>query len=190
AGVIDRDDVLRARDTIAGRLHRTPVLSSRSLGPDVFLKAELFQKTGSFKPRGALNKLASLSDEEKRRGVITISAGNHAQAVAWACASEGVDALVVMWSGVSAQKLAATQGYGASVDTAAADPAEAFDRLRVLQTETGRTLIHPFDDPLVQAGQGTVGLEIEEDLDGLDTIVVSVGGGGLVSGIAAAVGCR
>src|SRR4029079_9207889 len=88
ARVIDRDDVLRARDTIAGRLHRTPVLSSRSLGPDVFLKAELFQKTGSSRPRAALNKLASLSDEEKRRGVITISAGNHAQAVAWACASE------------------------------------------------------------------------------------------------------
>jgi threonine dehydratase len=188
--MLSRDDVLRARETIAGRLHRTPVLTSRTLGAHVFLKAELFQKTGSFKPRGVLNKLAALSPEEKARGVIAISAGNHAQAVAWGAAAEGIDALVVMWADASAQKIAGTRGYGAAVDTEAAGPTEAFERLAQLQAETGRTLVHPFDDPVVQAGAGTVGLEIEEDVDGVDTIVVPVGGGGLVAGIAAAVGCR
>jgi threonine dehydratase len=188
--VVGRDDVFRARETIAGRLHRTPTFSSRTLGDGVFLKAELFQKTGSFKPRGVLNKLASLSVEEKRRGVITISAGNHAQAVAWAAGAEEIDALVVMWADASAQKIAAARGYGATVDTEAPGPAEAFERLHELQVETGRTLVHPFDDPVVQAGAGTVALEIEEDVDGLDAIVVPTGGGGLVAGIASAVRCR
>jgi threonine dehydratase len=188
--VVSRDDVLRARETIAGRLHRTPTFSSRTLGDGVFLKAELFQKTGSFKPRGVLNKLASLSEAEKRRGVITISAGNHAQAVAWAAAAEGIDALVVMWADASEQKIAAARGYGATVDTEAPGPAEAFERLAALQAESGRTLVHPFDDPVVQAGAGTVALEIEEDVAGLDTIVVPVGGGGLVAGIAATARCR
>jgi threonine dehydratase len=185
--MLSRDDVLAARAAIGDRLHRTPTLSSRTLGDGVFLKAELFQKTGSFKPRGVLNKLATLGEEERRRGVITISAGNHAQAVAWACAAEGIDALVVMWQGASEQKIAATRGYGAAVDTEAADPTEAFERLRALEAESGRALVHPFDDPRVQAGQGTVGLEIVEDLGAVDTIVVPVGGGGLVAGIAAAV---
>jgi threonine dehydratase len=185
--VIDRQDVLAARKRIGDRLHRTPTFSSRTLGDGVFLKAELFQKTGSFKPRGVLSKLATLSHEEKRRGVIGISAGNHAQALAWGAAAEGVDALLVMWRDASAAKIAATEGYGATVDTSAADPTEAFARLAELQAETGRTLVHPFDDPIVQAGAGTVGLEIAEDVDGVDTIVVAVGGGGLVAGIAAAV---
>jgi threonine dehydratase len=188
--VVNRDDVLRARDAIAGRLHRTPVFSSQTLGDDVHLKAELFQKTGSFKPRGVLNKLASLTPEEKRRGVITTSAGNHAQAVAWAAAVEGIDALIVTWASASPQKIAATREYGATVDMEAADPAEAFERLAELQASSGRTLVHPFNDPTVQAGAGTVGLEIEEDVPGLDTVLVPVGGGGLISGIAAAVSCR
>jgi threonine dehydratase len=188
--VISRDDVLAARETIGYRLHRTPTLTSRSLGDRVFLKAELFQKTGSFKPRGVLNRLARLTPDERARGVITISAGNHAQAVAWGGAAAGVDALVVMWSDASAQKVAAARAYGATVDTAAPGPAEAFERLAELQAETGRTLVHPFDDPVVQAGAGTVGLEIVEDVPGVDTIVVPVGGGGLVTGIAAAVDCR
>jgi threonine dehydratase len=122
--------------------------------------------------------------------VITISAGNHAQAVAWGAAAEGLDALVVMWADASVQKIAATRAYGAAVDTEAPDPTAAFARLAKLQAETGRTLVHPFDDPVGQAGAGTVGLEIEEDAPGLDVIVVPVGGGGLVAGIAAAVGCR
>jgi threonine dehydratase len=186
--------VLTARETIAGRVHRTPTLTSASLarevGAPVYLKAELFQRTGSFKPRGVLNKLTSLSPEEKTRGVIGISAGNHAQALAYASALEGVDALVVMWQGASEQKLEATRNYGATVDLQATDPAEAFDRLHELIDETGRTLVHPFDDPLVIAGQGTVGLELTEDAPEADVVVVPVGGGGLVSGIVTAVDAR
>lgn len=184
--MVERADVERAAGVIAGRLHRTPTLSCRTLGPDAFLKAELFQRTGSFKPRGVLNKLASLTKEEKERGVITISAGNHAQAVAWASAEEGLDALVVMYGGASPAKVAATREYGAAVDQEAADAREAFERLEALIVETGRTLVHPFDDPLVIAGQGTVGLEILEDVPGVETIVVPIGGGGLISGIATA----
>lgn len=188
--VVTRDDVLAAREAIAGRLHRTPVFSSATLGPGVFLKAELFQRTGSFKPRGVLTKLASLSEEEKRRGVISISAGNHAQAVAWGGAREGIDALLVMWRGASEAKIAATRGYGAAVDLEAGAPAEAFERLDALIAETGRTLVHPFDDPYTIAGQGTVGLEILEDVPGVDTILVPVGGGGLIAGITTAVAGR
>jgi threonine dehydratase len=157
--VVDRDDVERARARIGDRLLRTPTLRSTSLGAR--LKCELFQRTGSFKSRGALNKLSTLSDDEKRRGVIAISAGNHAQAVAYAAAAEGVDALVVMWASASPQKIAATRGYGATVDLTAHDPTSAFARLDELIAETGRTLVHPFDDPVVLAGAGTVGLEIE-----------------------------
>jgi threonine dehydratase len=185
------DDVLAARETIAGRLHRTPLLSSATLsaiaGAEVHLKAELFQRTGSFKPRGVLNKLASLSADEKARGVISISAGNHAQALAYAAASEGIDALVVMWETASEAKAAAARGYGATVDTEAPDIPAAFERLDRLTEETGRTLVHPYDDPLVMAGQGTVGLEIVEDVPDVDVVLVQVGGGGLVSGIATAV---
>jgi threonine dehydratase len=171
-------------------VRRTPTLSSRTLGPQVFLKAELLQRTGSFKPRGVLTKLAALSDEEKASGVIAISAGNHAQAVAWAAAEEGLDALVVMWSGASEAKIAATRGYGAAVDLEASGPAEAFERLALLLDETGRTLVHPFDDPLTIAGQGTVGLEILEDVEGVETIVVPIGGGGLIAGVAVAAAGR
>jgi threonine dehydratase len=189
--LLSLDDVHRARERIAGRLHRTPLLSSRTLservGADVHLKAELFQRTGSFKPRGVLNKLATLSDDEKRRGVISISAGNHAQALAYASAVEEIDALVVMWQTASPMKIAAARGYGATIDTQAPDIPSAFERLDELIAETGRTLVHPYDDPLVMAGQGTVGLEILEDLPEADVVLVQVGGGGLVSGIATAV---
>ena len=184
--IVSRDDVERAAGVIQAHLLRTPTLACRSLGPDVFLKAELFQKTGSFKPRGVLTKLASLTPEEKARGVITISAGNHAQAVGWGAAQEGLDALVVMWRGADEAKVAATRGYGAAVDLESSGPREAFDRLDVLVEETGRTLVHPFDDPLTIAGQGTVGLEILEEFPDVDVIVVPIGGGGLVSGVAVA----
>jgi threonine dehydratase len=184
--VISVDDVRAARETIGDDLHRTPVFSSRTLGPNVFLKAELFQRTGSFKPRGVLNKLRSLSDDERARGVIGVSAGNHAQALAYGAAVEGLDALLVMWRTASPAKVEATRGYGAEVDLVAEGPETVFDRLHELIEETGRTLVHPFDDPLVAAGQGTVGLEIAEDVPGVDTVVVPVGGGGLISGIAAA----
>jgi threonine dehydratase len=186
--VVDRSDVVRARETIGARLARTPLLSSRALGAR--LKCELFQRTGSFKPRGALAKLSALTPDEKQRGVIAISAGNHAQAVAFAAAEEGIDALVVMWTGASELKIAATRGYGAQVDLAADGPSEAFERLARLQLETGRVLVHPFDDPVVIAGAGTVGLEIEEDAPDADAVIVPVGGGGLISGIQAAIGAR
>jgi threonine dehydratase len=184
----NRDDAERARATIGHRLPRTPLLSSRTL--NARLKCELFQRTGSFKSRGALNKISSLTAEEKARGVIAISAGNHAQATAYAAATEGIDALVVMWQGASEQKLTATRGYGATVDLEATGPGDAFARLDELIEQTGRTLVHPFDDPLVLAGAGTVGLEIEADAPDADAIIVPVGGGGLISGIQIAVGAE
>ncbi len=189
--LLSLDDVHRARERIGDRLHRTPLLGSATLSEqvdaDVRFKAELFQRTGSFKPRGVLNKLATLSEEEKRRGVISISAGNHAQALAYAATVEGIDALVVMWQTASPMKIAAARGYGATIDTEAADIPAAFERLDELIETTGRTLVHPYDDPLVMAGQGTVGLEILEDAPEADVVLVQVGGGGLVSGIATAV---
>jgi len=189
--LLSLDDVYRARERIDGRLHRTPMLTSRTIselvGADVRFKAELLQKTGAFKPRGVLNKLATLTDEEKARGVISISAGNHAQALAYASAVEGIDALVVMWQTASAMKIAAARAYGATVDDSPPDIPAAFEHLDRLIEETGRTLVHPYDDPLVMAGQGTVGLEMLEDVPEADVVVVQVGGGGLVSGIATAV---
>ena len=134
--LLSLDDVYRARERIADRLHRTPLLSSATLSSrtdaDVHFKAELFQRTGSFKPRGVLNKLATLSAEEKERGVISISAGNHAQALAYASAVEGIDALVVMWQTASPMKIAAARGYGATIDTEAPDIPTAFERLEEL----------------------------------------------------------
>jgi threonine dehydratase len=189
--VISLDDVYRARERIGDRLHRTPMLSSATLskqvGADVRFKAELLQRTGAFKPRGVLNKLATLTEDEKKRGVISISAGNHAQALAYASAVEGIDALVVMWKTASPMKISAARGYGATIDTEAADIPSAFERLEELIESTGRTLVHPYDDPYVMAGQGTVGLEMLEDAPEADVVLVQVGGGGLVSGIATAV---
>jgi threonine dehydratase len=189
--LISLDDVYRARERIDGRLHRTPMLSSATLSKqvnaDVVFKAELLQRTGAFKPRGVLNKLATLTDEEKERGVISISAGNHAQALAYASAVEGIDALVVMWQTASPMKIAAARGYGATIDTEAPDIPSAFARLEELIESTGRTLVHPYDDPLVMAGQGTVGLEMVEDAPDTEVVLVQVGGGGLISGIATAV---
>ncbi|HKC21217.1 MAG TPA: pyridoxal-phosphate dependent enzyme, partial [Gaiellaceae bacterium] len=125
--------------------------------------------------------------EDKGRGVISISAGNHAQALAYASAVEGIDALVVMWETASPMKIAAARGYGATIDTEAPDIPAAFERLDELIESTGRTLVHPYDDPLVMAGQGTVGVEMLEDAPEADVVLVQVGGGGLVSGIATAV---
>ena len=192
--MISIEDVERASRTIAGRVHRTPLDRSHTLseivGTNALLKEELFQRTGSFKVRGALNRLEELTTDERSNGVISISAGNHAQAVAWAAREAGLDALIVMWRGADEAKVAATLGYGAAVDQEAADPTEAFARLAELHAETGRTLVHPFDDDAVIAGQGTVGLEILEDCPAADVVVVPVGGGGLVSGIATAVKAR
>jgi threonine dehydratase len=189
--VLELADVEAARERIGDRLHRTPTFSSATLnelvGANVSLKAELFQKTGSFKPRGVLTNLAALGHDERARGVISVSAGNHAQAVAWGAAAEGISALLVMWQGASEAKIAATRAYGAEVELGPRDGAEAFERLGQMVEETGRTFIHPFDHRLTIAGQGTVGLEIVEDVPDVDVVVVPVGGGGLISGIATAV---
>ena len=192
--MISRDDVLAAREAIGGRLHHTPTFTSRALsaatGARAFLKAELFQRTGSFKPRGVVTKLASLPPEEKARGVVTWSAGNHAQAVAYAAVLEAIDCLVVMSRGASPLKVEATRSYGADVDLEASNHAAAYERLLQIVEDTGRIFIHPFDDPYVMAGQGTVGLEIAEAVPDADLVVVPVGGGGLIAGIATAVDCR
>ena len=181
---VSREDVERARAVLAGRIHRTPTFSSAALG--VSLKAELFQKTGSFKARGALNRVAALTPDERRRGVVTWSAGNHAQGVAWAAREEGVDCLVQMWEGVSPLKVEATRGYGATVDLSPPDPAAAYDRALTLAEEQGRVFVHPHSDSLVVAGHGTLALELLEDVPELEAVVVGVGGGGLVAGIVTA----
>jgi threonine dehydratase len=187
---VERDAIARAAEVIRGRLHRTPLLSCRTLGERSYLKAELFQKTGSFKPRGMLNRIAALSSDEKARGIVTWSAGNAAQGAAFAAAAEGIPCTVFMWATANPLKVAATRGYGAEVDLTAASPAEAHELLLAYVEETGRTFVHPFDDPVLQAGHGTLGLEVLEDLPDVATIVVPVGGGGLIAGVASAVDCR
>jgi threonine dehydratase len=187
---IEHDAISRAAEVIRGRLHRTPLLSCRTLGERTFLKAELFQKTGSFKPRGMLTRIAALSADEKARGIVTWSAGNAAQGAAFAAAAEGIPCTVFMWATANPLKVAATRGYGAEVDLSAQSPAEAHELLLAFVEETGRTFAHPFDDPVLQAGHGTLGLEVLEDLPEVATIVVPVGGGGLIAGVASAVDCR
>lgn len=181
-------DISNARDVIAGRLHRTPTVSSgypsRQCHANVFLKLELFQKTGSFKPRGVLNALAALDAPARARGVISLSAGNHAQALAWGATSLGIRSTIVMPNTAQHSKIEATRGYGGEVVLTHADLLET---CLTIQRERGLTLIHPFDDPRVIAGQGTVGLELVEDVPNVDLVLVACGGGGLLSGVAAAV---
>jgi threonine dehydratase len=154
------------------------------VGAPIHLKLELFQKTGSFKPRGVLNRLANLTDAERQRGLITLSAGNHAQAVAWAAREYGVKATVVMPTRATQAKVDATRGYGGDVLQTDGDLlATALE----LQRDRNLTLVHPFDCPFVIAGQGTLGLEILEQVPDVETVLVGVGGGGLISGVAAAV---
>jgi len=167
------------------------MLSSRTLsertGTRVHLKAELFQRTGSFKPRGVLAKVESLTAEERRRGVVTWSAGNAAQAVAWAAAAAGIDCRVFMWRTASPLKVAATRGYGAEVELEAENAAEAYERLLEHVERTEAVFVHPFDDPVLHAGHGSVGLEVIEDVPEVSTVVVPIAGGGLISGVATAV---
>jgi threonine dehydratase len=186
-GLVTLDDVRAAARRLAGRVHRTPVLRSRSLGEAwgvrLDLKAEVFQRTGSFKPRGALNKVLTLPDADRARGVITLSAGNAGAAVAYAAASVGVPGTVVMPTTAVPAKVAACRAYGADVVLTDGDLVDTY-----LDTvaRTGRVPVHPFDDPAVVAGTGTVGLEIAEDVPDAEVVLVPVGGGGLVSGVAAA----
>ncbi len=186
-GLIGLDDVRAAADRIAGRVHRTPVLRSTSLGElwgvRLDLKAEVFQRTGSFKARGALNKVLSLPAEQRATGVITLSAGNAGAAVAYAAASVGVPGTVVMPATAVPAKIAACRAYGADVVLTDGD---LMDTYLATVAATGRTPVHPFDDPAVVAGTGTVGLEIAEDVPDAEVVLVPVGGGGLISGVAAA----
>jgi threonine dehydratase len=187
----DLDDCLAAARRLEGRIHRTPMFSSRSLGElvgcECHLKAELFQRTGSYKLRGALNRVAALSAHERAGGAVTVSAGNQAQAAALACAEAGVDLVVFMWRTASAVKVAATRAYGATVDLEAEDGAEAFARMHAFAAETGRVVLHPYDDPLVIAGAATVGLEVCADVPSPGTVIVPASGGGVLAGVALAV---
>jgi threonine dehydratase len=184
-------DFEAARARMTPHVHHTPLLSSRTLsertGFDVRLKAELFQRTGSYKIRGPLNKFTFLSDEQKQRGVICSSAGNHAQGVALAARIHGIQAVVCMAANATPSKVEATRGYGAEVVLHGGIWDEANERAKELVAERGYTYIHPFDDEQLIMGQGTVGLEIIRDWPDVDVVVVPIGGGGLISGISMAV---
>ncbi len=187
---LTRADFENARAIVAPRIYKTPLLTSRILsertGFDVRLKAEMFQRTGSYKIRGPLNKFTYLTDEQKRRGVICSSAGNHAQGVALAAKLNGMHAVVVMAENATPSKVAATRGYGAEVVLHGTIWDEANEKANQLASERGLTYIHPFDDPQLVAGQGTLGLEIHEDCPQADVVVVPIGGGGLISGVSMA----
>ena len=187
---IPLDDIRAAARRLEPHLLRTPVLSARSLGEragvSLVLKVESLQKTGSFKPRGALNVVLTLPEAKRARGLITVSAGNHAQAVAWAARVVGVPCTVVMPSDAPRSKLEAVRGYGATV-VEHADRATLFDKLREEEARTGAAFVHPFDDPAGLAGAGTVGLELMEQAPALDAVIVPIGGGGLMTGVACAV---
>ena len=188
--VFPRERLEDARALIASSIHRTPLLHSRALsdrvGAPVFLKCENLQKTGAFKVRGALHRLLRLSDEARERGVATVSAGNHAQAVAWAASAAGIKSLVVMPEKASPMKVTASREYGAEV-VLHGDARTAFSRVLELADERGMTFVHPFDDEEVVAGHASCGLEIVEDLPDVASVVVPVGGGGLCSGISVAI---
>ena len=176
---------------VAPHIHHTPLLSSRTLselsGFDVRLKAEMFQRGGSYKIRGPLNKFTELTEEERRRGVVCSSAGNHAQGVALAARIHGIKAVVVMAENATPSKVAATRGYGAEVVLHGTIWDEANEKAKELVRERGLTYVHPFDDLQLIAGQGTLGLEIVRDWPEVDVVVVPIGGGGLISGVAMAV---
>lgn len=188
--IIGLDDIEEARKTLnnvaynTGLVHNTTF--SEMTGNSIYLKMENLQKTGSFKIRGAFNKIAHLPKKYKKKGVIAASAGNHAQGVAMAAKAYGIKATIVMPKHAPLSKIAATRGYGAEVILHGHLYDEAYEKAREIQEETGAVFIHPFDDPEVIAGQGTIGIEILEDLPDTDIIIVPVGGGGLISGIAVA----
>ena len=187
---ISLDDIRAAAKRIAGAVERTPCLHSRTLsqltGAEVWLKFENLQFTASFKERGALNRLLTLDEAARRRGVIAMSAGNHAQGVAYHAARLGLRAVIVMPRGTPNSKVKGTQVHGAQVVIEGDTLADAARHARVLEAREGLTFIHPYDDPAIIAGQGTVALEMLEQAPSLDTLVVSVGGGGLIAGMALA----
>jgi threonine dehydratase len=199
-GIVTLADVEAARAVVAERVHRTPLLSSAAAARQIaetsgvriaadrlFLKAEHLQKTGSFKPRGMTARVAALTADERRRGIITVSAGNAAQGYAWAGAAMGVPVTVVMPAAANRSKVEATAGYGARVVLEGDRMEQTFAALDRIREEEGLVYCHPFDDRHVVAGHGSAGLELVDDLPDVDVVVVGIGGGGLISGIAAAV---
>lgn len=182
------NDIRDAAKRIAGHVKRTPLMRSETLSErletNVYVKYELFQKTGSFKPRGTFNKLLSMSQAEISSGVAAVSGGNHAQAVAYVSRVLGIDAVICMAENTPRNYVDATRGYGATVDLQPSIAA-AFEKVREYETQ-GRVLLHPFDDEMIIAGQGTVGLEIIEDVPQVTDVIVSIGGGGLAAGVAIA----
>lgn len=184
-------DYEEARARIAAHIKHTPLLTSRQLseltGYEVRLKAENFQTVGSYKIRGPLNKFAQMSEEEKRRGVVCSSAGNHAQGVALAARIYGIRAVVCMATNATPAKIAATKGYGAEVVLHGSIWDEANEKAKELVRDEGLTYVHPFDDAQLIAGQGTLGLEVIQDWPDVDAIVVPIGGGGLIAGVSMAV---
>jgi threonine dehydratase len=183
-------DFKTVRERIAPHIKHTPLLTSRQLseatGYDVRLKAEMFQRVGSYKIRGPLNKFALMPEEQKRRGVVCSSAGNHAQGVALAAKIHGIRAVVCMATNATPAKIAATKGYGAEVVLHGTIWDEANEKAKELVRTQGLTYVHPFDDEQLIAGQGTLGLEIVQDWPEVDAVVVPIGGGGLISGVSMA----
>jgi threonine dehydratase len=188
---LTRKDFEDARARIAQHIKRTPLLTSRQLseltGYDIRLKAEMFQRVGSYKIRGPLNKFAQMPEEQKRRGVVCSSAGNHAQGVALAAKIHGIRAVVCMAENATPAKIAATKGYGAEVVLHGMIWDEANEKAKELVRDEGLTYVHPFDDEQLIAGQGTLGLEIVQDWPEVEAVVVPIGGGGLISGVSMAV---
>src|SRR5512145_1835702 len=176
---------------MAPHIKHTPLLTSRQLsertGFDIRLKAEMFQRVGSYKIRGPLNKFALMPEEQKRRGVVCSSAGNHAQGVALAARIHRLRAVVCMAANATPSKIAATRGYGAEVVLHGSIWDEANEKARELVRTQGLTYVHPFDDEQLIAGQGTLGLEVVQDWPNVDAVVVPIGGGGLISGVSMAV---
>ena len=187
--LVTTDEIREAANAITPSVRRTPMAESPSLGKmlggiRLLLKLEMFQKTGSFKPRGVANRMAHLTDDERSRGVVSLSAGNHAQALAYAASAAGIESAIVMPSGAVRSKVEATIAYGGEVILTDGD---LLQTAQDIQRERRMTLIHPFDDLRTIAGTGTLGMEILEDAPEADAIICSVGGGGLISGVAAAI---
>jgi threonine dehydratase len=185
-------DIQAARGRIAGVARVTPIFTSETLsglaGRELLLKCENFQRTGAVKVRGAVNKIATLSDAERRAGVVAATAGNHGQAVAWAAREAGIRATIFMPRDTPMAKVGATQRYGAVIELNATGLEEAFEAAQAYAAETGATFVHAYEDEVVIAGQGTIALELVDQLPGVETVVVPIGGGGLASGIAIALG--
>src|SRR5688572_25719129 len=188
------EDILKARELLSGIVRKTPLQSTRTFSgladTNLFLKLECLQVTGSFKVRGAFVKVSRLSEKQAGHGVIAASAGNHAQGVAYAAAIKKIPCTIVMPQNASPAKVAATRSYGAKVIRRGANYDDAWEATQQIAKSEGSTIVHAFDDPDVIAGQGTIGLELLEDLPDVDRIYVPIGGGGLAAGVAIAVKSR